>query len=589
MPISMPTDTRTVLGADAAKCESRSLFLNRFAYPDAKDSGNDHRRRDWFNKLCGKQALSVAAGCRSDWLVQTTVSEKSQILFAQLQSRLMVNMAGGVMENAGLCLDRFGLPYIPGSAVKGCARRTALVALHEWCETGVKPVGDDNLFTVACASFNSQAEMLTAIARVFGWGEQEWKTRDEVLKSVSPRRDEDDAQFQRRCQKLWEEKRSDFAWACDIPPAAAAQTPAPTGRTIPAQGNALGNASKTNPSPVRATQIPATGWLAIRDETLKLLVNAPNFAGSVSFLPAHPVDVPGKSDGLPLPIPPLGKLELDIVTCHHGDYYGQKKDSRGNLIQPVATDTEEPVPVVFPTVAAGHVFAFALLPLRGSHVGRVSDLPVPGASGSEDASGVGAGSGAANKAGNTGSETPSTGRPEVFPTFHARTWLATGLQTFGLGAKTAAGYGWFDTSHNTHKSIANSLEKIRRDREAAEAKAKQEAEDKAKQEEAARRKKALDEKLAQLTPEQQEDAKVETLTDDQFRSALDNYARRDGAEQRAIMRAMRHEQNAAGSRRAFWDDLKAKAQKKGGKYAQTEQAIRQLSKQMFPGKEGKMP
>jgi CRISPR/Cas system CMR subunit Cmr6 (Cas7 group RAMP superfamily) len=51
----------------------------------------------------------------------------------------MVNMAGGVMENAGLCLDRFGLPYIPGSAVKGCARRTALAALREWCETGQQP------------------------------------------------------------------------------------------------------------------------------------------------------------------------------------------------------------------------------------------------------------------------------------------------------------------------------------------------------------------------------------------------------------------------------------------------------------------
>jgi CRISPR type III-B/RAMP module RAMP protein Cmr6 len=36
-------------------------------------------------------------------------------------------MAGGVQENAGLSLDRcFGLPLIPGSAVKGVARHTAL-------------------------------------------------------------------------------------------------------------------------------------------------------------------------------------------------------------------------------------------------------------------------------------------------------------------------------------------------------------------------------------------------------------------------------------------------------------------------------
>ena len=303
-------------------------------------------------------------------------------------------------------------------------------------------------------------------------------------------------------------------------------------------GNALGNTSKTNPSPLGVTQTPATGWLAIRAETLKLLVTAPNFAGSISFLPAHPVMLPvGKLDGL-LDIPALGKLELDIVTCHHGDYYASDAPHKK------ATDTEEPVPVVFPTVAAGHVFAFAVLPLRNC----ADDLLT-----------------------------------------HARAWLATGLQTFGLGAKTAAGYGWFDCSDNTHQAIVNSLEKSKRERESATAKAKQEAAEKAEQEEAARRKKALAEKLAQLSPDQQEDVKVEALTDDQFRSAMDNYAKRDGEEQKAIVRAMRLEPGVPGSRREFWDDLKAKAQKKGGKYAQTEQTIRQLSKQMLPGKEGKMP
>ena len=43
-------------------------------------------------------------------------------------SRLMVDLAGGVMENANLNLDRYGLPRIPGSAIKGLARRMALQA-----------------------------------------------------------------------------------------------------------------------------------------------------------------------------------------------------------------------------------------------------------------------------------------------------------------------------------------------------------------------------------------------------------------------------------------------------------------------------
>ena len=51
---------------------------------------------------------------------------------ATLGGRLLVNMSGGVIENAGICLDRcFGLPFIPGSAVKGIARSQALWEIKE--------------------------------------------------------------------------------------------------------------------------------------------------------------------------------------------------------------------------------------------------------------------------------------------------------------------------------------------------------------------------------------------------------------------------------------------------------------------------
>jgi len=51
---------------------------------------------------------------------------------ATLSSRMMVNLAGGVVENAGIALDRcFGLPLIPGSAVKGITRVQALWEVRE--------------------------------------------------------------------------------------------------------------------------------------------------------------------------------------------------------------------------------------------------------------------------------------------------------------------------------------------------------------------------------------------------------------------------------------------------------------------------
>jgi CRISPR type III-B/RAMP module RAMP protein Cmr6 len=51
---------------------------------------------------------------------------------ASLGSRMMVNLAGGVVENAGIALDRcFGMALIPGSAVKGITRVEALWEIHE--------------------------------------------------------------------------------------------------------------------------------------------------------------------------------------------------------------------------------------------------------------------------------------------------------------------------------------------------------------------------------------------------------------------------------------------------------------------------
>lgn len=64
--------------------------------------------------------------------LQRSYSARVVTFSATLGGRLLVNMAGGVVENAGICLDRcFGLPYLPGSAVKGIARCQALWEIRE--------------------------------------------------------------------------------------------------------------------------------------------------------------------------------------------------------------------------------------------------------------------------------------------------------------------------------------------------------------------------------------------------------------------------------------------------------------------------
>lgn len=474
-------ETQTVIGNKWEHCDSRSLVLDRFA--DSTLKGDE--RREFFRRSIGKRSEPHKRDAWREFLRTGLGLKPDDLLFAQLQARLMVNMAGGVMENAGLCLDRLtGIPYIPGSAVKGCARRMAIQELYE-SGAGFQPASDPEDLAAKSKRWDKCAQRLVTIARVFGWADQDWKLGSD---------------FEYACGKAdWEEIRA---------------------RTVKLLFGANPNWKKpTGNQPL---------WKAL-----------PNFAGSVNFLPSYPVDLgkTGKVDGLPLLVPELGKLELDVVTTHHHEYYS------GNPQFATAPDIEEPVPVVFPTVAPGHVFTFAVLP------GRRCD------------------------------ETLLTA---------ARNWLKQGLETFGLGAKVAAGYGWFDASDELQKNVQKAW--IEKERQRQEEQKRKAEEEKRKAEEEARQRKAAEAKAATagMTAEQKVDYKLANLTDDQFRGRLDNFTKRDPDDQKAIVRALRLTADQPGSRRAFWDALKARAQK-GGKPAQIEQAIRQLSKQMFPGKEGKMP
>ena len=90
------------------------------------------------------------------------------VIEPELGARLIVNMANGMLENAGLCLHRtFGYPYIPGSAVKGVARHAAWV---DWDDTEA----DDK---------QAKESKALAIAEIFGYPTNE-KTLDAYLEPL---------------------------------------------------------------------------------------------------------------------------------------------------------------------------------------------------------------------------------------------------------------------------------------------------------------------------------------------------------------------------------------------------------------------
>lgn len=482
----MPRDTSAVLSTEAAKCESRSLLLDRFANPAAKDKD----REQVFTRAFKKPPFTPKLKQWQTWIRSVAASTQSAgaaVIYAQLQSRLMINMAGGVMENAGLCIDRFGFPYIPGSAVKGCARRAATQSLLE------------------ATSPEEKIKLLTELCLVFGWGETDWQAGRRIKRENG--------------HPVETEPCSDFWWAM-----------------APATGNRANDDKQRNAI-----------WQTVAVETAKRLLDhlqvedrrhqnepwldLPNFAGTVCFLAAYPVffETTRVSD-LPIAqIPTAGTLELDVITCHHMKYYDGKLS--------VAFDSEDPNPVVFPAVAAGHVFAFPLLILRNADRRLLMS---------------------------------------------ARRFLADSLSTFGIGAKTSAGYGWFDCSDTVQTTVEKLLleqserERIQKQREAEaqQAKAQEEAKRKAKLEREAA--------LAGLPPEARADKEIEMLTDQQFDNLVRAFCKdpRKGGptdeQRKAIVRALR------GPRSAYWNEFKREATK--GEPAKVANAIRELSKKMNLGK-----
>jgi CRISPR type III-B/RAMP module RAMP protein Cmr6 len=227
----------------------------------------------------------------------------------KLGGRLIVNQAGGVMENSGLCLHRnFGFPYVPGSAVKGCARH---YAWEQWR---------------AEESPEKKKELAKKIALTFGFptGNRIPKDKEKIKEGKVP-----------------EEYLDNYLEEA---------FPELFGSYKDGQGRKLDGKYKT-------------------------------LSGAVAFLDARPH---GKAP-----------LSVDVLTCHHMDYYsGDSKylERSGGL----ALDNEEPNPQPFPVVEAGVTFLFQLCPLKAS-----ADLSF------------------------------------------AAGMLTSSLEVNGIGAKTSAGYGWF--------------------------------------------------------------------------------------------------------------------------------------------------
>jgi len=180
--IPMAAEVASLIGAGAQKVENRSLLLEKFCFHKVwpieddgrakhdeasrwsfiriasgassllrRDAAGKRRKADGRNidptkaeKLRAEamlaESLSTISWDKPDisdlrtrhtrrfiGLFNARGRDRCLILAAKLEGRLAINLADSLIRNAGISLDRlFGMPYIPGSAVKGVARAAAL-------------------------------------------------------------------------------------------------------------------------------------------------------------------------------------------------------------------------------------------------------------------------------------------------------------------------------------------------------------------------------------------------------------------------------------------------------------------------------
>jgi len=132
--IPIGSDLVPLVGARGEKISNRSLYFDKFvAHKNWRGEKNDSASRASIDRLCSIKPPDDIAALRASHtdrlltLLERMPEGSATFVSARLLSRLAINLSEGLIQNAGICLDRVtGAPYIPGSAVKGVSRHAAI-------------------------------------------------------------------------------------------------------------------------------------------------------------------------------------------------------------------------------------------------------------------------------------------------------------------------------------------------------------------------------------------------------------------------------------------------------------------------------
>lgn len=138
----VPTDSKRLIESYVEQCQNLALILGRYIPEEAirnddvlNDRGRavDKVRSKWLANLLQRfspaQLDTLLSSSLDRWFAMTTNASRFEM---QLRGRMAVGLGGKNPLEFGITLNRLtGLPYIPGSALKGLARSYALLTLAE--------------------------------------------------------------------------------------------------------------------------------------------------------------------------------------------------------------------------------------------------------------------------------------------------------------------------------------------------------------------------------------------------------------------------------------------------------------------------
>lgn len=339
----VPSDTAPIAQRWVNSALNMGLLLSRYLprevifKEDVAGERNQQWRDRWLRETCGRfqrnnSTLRELVESRYNRWQKTTNGSKR--FSGRLLSRLIVGLGGKGPLEVGITLDRVtGLPYIPGSALKGVSRSMYLYLIAE--AVGVPALAPEQY--------------------------AKWKEKDRQKDRPTPLELLDEylaAEDKERTAKLRQalhdiDQNPDHVFE-----------------------NLKHNAQEVN--------------------TFRLIFGSNAESGAVVFHHAVVKELPANGS----------LFELDVMTPHFKDYYDAANAGRTKL--PAPSDDQSPNPVSFVTVAAGTVFSFAISLRRPSS-----------------------------------SSDPTESEKALKMAY---TLLRHSIDAWGVGAKTAAGYGYFITA-----------------------------------------------------------------------------------------------------------------------------------------------